>query len=398
MALPQPRCCWSGPTLGAAKVPRGYGDSHQNSHRKSPGSDVQTAMVHGDAVGGGSHGQTLQQPCGQEPGPSPWEGAAWDPPVPFPSPSQHPAARLYFTTQPAAALPLLPTSEELGGKLESCLLVGWGSCLPRYQDPRLCASRSFSAGGRAGGIQRCLSMELAGPRLEGRRAPALQPDAEHPLCLCETRVWSHHPVCRRRHRTFVLQPMVPGHEMPRQQLCPLPSPWLAPEPCPVPGCARTGLMETLVPGDPGGEEGAEQSRAAHCEQISSQPPGPEREEGVKLHLFPLFKGKGQRRSAQVLAPAGRIWCLSPCPSALPRQGSVPVCSRAPRPSLGGLGPLCYGSPQDGTSPCIRDGWDTLPWSWEGTWGRTFLPSSYAGGCWGMGRLPWLLPSASSAQL
>lgn len=75
MALPQQRCCRFGPTLGTAKVPRGHGDSHRNSHRKSPGLGVQTALVRGDAMGGGSHGQTLQpalragawsQPVGKE--------------------------------------------------------------------------------------------------------------------------------------------------------------------------------------------------------------------------------------------------------------------------------------------------------------------------------------------
>lgn len=53
---------------------------------------------------------------------------------------------------------------------------------------------------------------------------------------------------------------MPSREIPKQQLCPLPSPWLAPEPCPVPGCAHTSSMESPGPAGPGGEEGAEPSR------------------------------------------------------------------------------------------------------------------------------------------
>lgn len=62
------------------------------------------------------------------------EGVVSDPAVPFPSVlQQHPTTRLYFTTQPAAALPLLPASREMGGSWKACLLAGWGSCLPHCQ-------------------------------------------------------------------------------------------------------------------------------------------------------------------------------------------------------------------------------------------------------------------------
>lgn len=133
----------------------GREDSHQNCHSKSPGLGVQTALVNEGVMGGGSHhGQTLQPAfVGRSLLPAHGEGVSTDPPVPFPPLLQHPATGLYFTTQPSAALPLLPAGEEMGGGWESA--CGMGS-----------SSWGFSTGRRAGGIQGCLSTELARVRFE----------------------------------------------------------------------------------------------------------------------------------------------------------------------------------------------------------------------------------------
>lgn len=96
---------------------------------------------------------------------------------------------------------------------------------------------------------------------------------------------------------------------------------------------------------------------------ASQSLGPAGEEGIKLHLFPLFKGKEQRHLTQASAPAEHSallraflpFAMPSCPSlsppALPWQGSLWGIP------LGNSAPFTRGVPRRDI-PSQQDGWDT----------------------------------------
>lgn len=125
----------------------------------------------------------------------------------------------------------------------------------------------------------------------------------------------------------------PPGEVPKQELCPVPSPWLALGPCPVPGGACSGSMESPVPG---------QSRAARCCLPVSWPGRGGRN---KTPPFPPF----QRERAATFdtgSSSGRAQCPSPCLPALCHallHFFVPSCPPLAGISLGNssweLGPL-----------------------------------------------------------
>lgn len=105
---------------------------------------MQTALVHRDAMSG-----PMDTPRSLVPAHG--EGVALDPPSPFPSLSQHPATRLYFTTPQAAQM-----GREMGGISRAVCLQN--RALASHSTRTLgSVSRSFSAGREAGGLQGCLS-------------------------------------------------------------------------------------------------------------------------------------------------------------------------------------------------------------------------------------------------
>lgn len=148
------------------------------------------------------------------------------------------------------------------------------------------------------------------------------------LCPCRAQLCSHHPICGGCHLILGLQPPEPPGEVPKQELCPSPAPGWPGSLVPAWMCCR-GSIERR-----GGRGRAEQLLA------SSQSLGPAGEEGIKLHLFPLFKGKEQRHLTQVPALVEHIALLCAfLPFAMPSCPSLSPLPFSGRDLPWELGPL-----------------------------------------------------------